>query len=214
MKQNDDAAAARPVVPLKVNVFEHVRVANTQLAPLFPYLHPGAIVPCSSGFAGEAGTNIGYFIHENSVDEVGLVMGASGRMRTGEVWRGPRKHGVGFSAEHPFFSVSVITQRQAEEGEQSEAVTFLCEKCSEVLARHEFSGAHADGEDTAVPPLPTTVGSLAAARLLEDDPARRRCATCGHESAAFPLDVWGWHRYVGNTRIADRAQKVHQEASS
>ena len=35
--------ADRP--PIRVNVFEAMQHSNTQLMPLFPYLHPGAMVP-------------------------------------------------------------------------------------------------------------------------------------------------------------------------
>ncbi|MDX3895448.1 hypothetical protein [Pusillimonas sp.] len=199
------------VVPLKVNAFEHLRSSNSQLSALFPYLHPGAIVPCTSQFEIVPENPLGYFVHENSVDEVGMILGSDGRGRVGDVWCGPRRHGVGFSAPHPFYSATVITQRQMEAGEQPEAVILLCEKCSEPIVHHEFSGA--TDEDGVFPPLPTTVGSCEAA-MLAATPEQRTCKACGHVNAEFPLDTWGWHRYVQNTRIARNAYKALKEAIS
>ena len=42
--------------PLKVNVFEFMKGANSALIPLFPYLDEGAIVPCGTMFDGGPGT--------------------------------------------------------------------------------------------------------------------------------------------------------------
>ena len=45
-------------VPMKVNAFDFIRGANTQLLPLFPYPGPGAIVPCCAAFESDgSGTN-------------------------------------------------------------------------------------------------------------------------------------------------------------
>src|SRR5262245_7484110 len=68
--------------PLKANIFERMQSSNTQLLPLFPYLGPGAIVPCGSifrggdaaGFASCGGEeeSFGRFFHDNDADEVAL----------------------------------------------------------------------------------------------------------------------------------------------
>src|SRR5580658_848549 len=78
--------------PMKVNVFEMARRGNTQLLPLFPYVGPGDIVPCSSAFKndGSGQHRIGYFVHTNCVDEVAVVMGGEGRRRTGAWSGGPK----------------------------------------------------------------------------------------------------------------------------
>src|SRR3990167_1072872 len=172
------------IVPMKVNAFAHVQSANSQLATMFPYLHAGAIVLCTSQFETTPENPVGYFIHENSVDEVCLILGSNGRGRVGDVWRGPNQHGVGFSAPHPYVSAVVITQRQQESGEQKEAVEFQCEQCAEPLARYEFASDSAENAD--VPALPTIAGSHKAALLIETE-EQRTCKACGHVNSAFPL---------------------------
>lgn len=208
-----EAPADRPeVVPLKINAFEQIRQSNTQLQPLFPYTHPGSIIPCTAAFEGGGpGSHIGYFVHENSVDEVAIVLASNGQHRSGDTWCGPRKHGVGFDAPVPFFMAMVITQRQLEEGEQPEALTFQCEKCNAALLRHEFSGATL-GEHQHFPPLPTTLGSFEAADIMRREPERLTCNECGHVSRPFPLHIWGWERYVRNNGTVEKAWSALEEA--
>jgi hypothetical protein len=200
--------------PMKANLFETARQANTQLLPLFPYIGPGDIVPCSASMRSAGGHNqIGYFLHTNSVDEVAISFGSTGRIRTGDVWCGPRTHGVGGDSSEPFFALMCITQRQREEGSgQPETVAIQCEKCNTELARHEFEGVEADA-DSRIPPLPTTVGSLAAAQKYNETPEVRRCPNCGHDNPPFPLHIWGWGRYVMNTGIAEDAWTALNEAA-
>ncbi|WP_324698852.1 hypothetical protein [Novosphingobium sp. RL4] len=200
-------------VPLKVNAFEVVRGSNSQLLPLFPYVGAGAIVPCSAAFESDgSGTNIGYFLHENTVDEVALTLGSNGRARTGDMAVGPREHGVGGDSSEPFFAVMVITQRQLDEGEQTEAMSFQCEKCNTVLHRYEFD-EHEGGEG-AFAGLPTIMGSDAAALGFNASEEARTCPSCGHVSRPFPLYIWGWSNYTRNTRIAKNAWNAMEEVIS
>ena len=114
MTTQEPANGRKPnnVVPLKVNAFEQIRQSNKQLQPLFPYTHPGSIIPCTAAFEGGGpGNHMGYFVHENSVDEVALVLASNGKFRSGDTWRGPKKHGDGFDAPVPFFMAMVITVR-------------------------------------------------------------------------------------------------------
>lgn len=198
-------------VPLKVNAFEVIRGSNSQLLPLFPYTGPGAIVPCSAAFESDgSGTHIGYFTHENSVDEVAITLGSNGRVRTGDVAVGPRLHGVGGDSSEPFFSVMVITQRQLEDGGQEEALGFQCEKCATPLFRYEFNEAEA-GED-AYEGLPTIFGSENAALKFNESEEARTCK-CGHVNRPFPLYIWGWSNYARNTRIVNNASRALAEVS-
>lgn len=200
-------------VPMKVNALKLVQGANSQLLPLFPYLGPGAIVPCSAAFESDGGsTHIGYFLHENTVDEVAMAIASNGRVRTGDVFVGSRVHGVGGDSEEPFYSVMVITQRQLEDGEQREALSFQCEKCNTVLHRHEFD--EAAGGDGALAGLPTTFGSEAAALGWNASEEVRTCKECGHVSSPFPLHIWGWSNYTRNSRIVRKAAKALEEVAS
>ena len=204
-------AASTQVVPLKANAFEVVRGSNSQLLPLFPYLHPGAIVPCSASFEsdGTEKTRTGYFLHENTVDEIGFTMGSNGRNRAGDVFVGPRKHGVGFDSPVPFFAMVVITQRQAEDHDQQEVMSYSCEQCNVVLHRHEFNATV--GSEGRFPGLSTIVGSYdSVADLNAEGPVI--CSSCGHVNKEFPLPVWGWENYVRQTRIVEQAWRSMQEA--
>ena len=215
MATQEPASKARPdgVIPMCVNAFEHIRMSNKQLQPLFPYTHPGAIIPCSICFdTGGPGSYMGYFVHENSVDEVAMVLASNGKFRSGDTFVGPRKHGVGFDSPVPFYMTMVNTQRQAEEGEQPESVTFQCEQCSAVLFCHEFSGSDFD-RDQHFPPLPTTLGTFAAAEMMRDNPERLKCDQCGHVNRAFPIPIWGWERYVRNNSTIEKAYAALKEAT-
>lgn len=196
---------------LKANVFEKACSGNTQLLPLFPYIGPGDIVPCSAAFESDGTSHkIGYFIHFNTVDEVAVNYGAGGTMRTGDTWVGTRTHGVGGDPGQPFFAVMTITQRNLEHGEQVEAHAFQCEKCNKELARHEWN-VNAMLEKHA-PMLPTTVGSLESALAWNESDERRHCKHCGHQNPPFPLAIWGWAQYVRLGRIAARSRKTLEEA--
>lgn len=205
-----DLATTPPVVPMKANAFEIARQSNTQLLPLFPYLHPGAIVPCSASFESDGKTPTGYFLHENSVDEVAFTLGSNGRNRSGDVFVGPRQHGVGYNSPEPFFALMVITQRQAEDHEQDETMSFVCEQCSAVLLSHEFDGH--TGRHGRFPALSTIVGSFESAQALNTEGVLT-CRSCGHQNPAFPLPIWGWSSYVRQTRIAENSFAAMQEAS-
>lgn len=194
-------------VPMKVNALKLVQGLNSQLLPLFPYMGPGSIVPCCAAFESDgSGTPIGYFLHENTVDEVAVTVASNGQVRTGDVHVGPKLHGVGGMGKDPFYALMVITQRQLEEGEQTEAVGFQCEKCATMLHRHEFD--EAAGGDGALAGLPTIFGSEAAALGYNASEEVRTCSQCGHVNPPFPLYIWGWSNYSRNTRIVREAEKA------
>lgn len=197
--------------PLKVNAFDMARRGNTQLLPLFPYLGPGDIVPCCAALHSDGSPRaIGYFAHTNTVDEIGVALGAEGPQRTGDVWVGPRTHGVGGDSPEPFFKVMVITQRQLEQGEQTEALTFKCEACSAELFRYAFGGAEYEAKHAPV--MPTIIGSFEAAAALNGSPEALHCDACGHDNPPFPLPFWGWAQHVRASGITERGRKALLEA--
>jgi hypothetical protein len=204
--------------PLKNNIFRAMSQSNTELLPLFPYDAPGDIVPCGSSKRG--GENHGYFLHFNTVDEVVVVWGAQGgRARTGFVRVGVRTHGVtGPSADNPHeFALVCITQRQLEQGEQTEAIMFQCEKCSAQLYRYDFDahrGQHADDNAKLYyPALGTILGSATAASNYNAREETRTCKACGHVNAPFPLDSWGWGRFVARNSITEDARRSLAEVT-
>ncbi|MBN9080856.1 MAG: hypothetical protein J0I16_05115 [Rhizobiales bacterium] len=202
-------------VPMKVNAFEAARQGNTQLLPLFPYQGAGDIVPCVAALASDGkGMHIGYFVHTNAVDEVGVSFGSTGRIRSGDVFVGHKSHGVGGDSDQAFFAVLVITQRQFESGDQPEGVTFQCEKCATELFRYDFDGGLSDEESRGdLLPLPSLKGSNDAAMMLNTDEAKRTCKSCGHVTQPFPLHIWGWGHYMRRTGITSNARRALVEAA-
>lgn len=191
----------------KASAFDTAQNGNSQLMPLFPYLTPGSIVPTTAAMQSDGSPRvIGYFVHTNTVDEVVVTLGGEGRNRTGDIYVGGKTHGVGGDASIPFFALQIITQRQLEEGEQPEALTFQCEKCNVEVYRHEFG---IGGIVAELPrSLPTTTGSFEAAEAWNASEARRCCPKCGHQNGTFPLPFWGWGNHVRTSRIT----KLSREA--
>jgi hypothetical protein len=167
--------------PMKVNVYDFMRTANSALAPMFPYQEPGSIVPCVTAFRGAQDRTFGAFQHFNTVDEVMINFGSHGAApRPGMVAVGAQLHQVSIRMTDPnddnACQLNVITQRQAEAGEdQHERVTFFCVKCQASLVEHAYQAQPSEelrdrftaGETG---PLGTLIESARAVQR------RRRCA--------------------------------------
>jgi hypothetical protein len=199
--------------PLKTNIFAFVQNSISALAPLFPYVDEGAIVPCAATFRGAPGRSFGRFQHFNTVDEVVLVFGAENAMRqaSGIVHVGPKLHMV----QGPFADperrdavrVITITQRQLIGQKHREEIRFVCEKCDRRLSVYEV--------DTTPPqrgkqpqalgdyaPFITIAETAEAARLFNADPLVRHCKHCGHDNPPFPSESWAWEAHVEQSDIA------------
>ena len=211
-------------VPLKVNVYDFARVATAALAPMFPYLEAGCIVPCVTlQDPGKRGAP-GYFVHYNTVHEVNVSFGTSGSYQTpGGVQVGPYTHGVGAkpgqAANPNMFNIGVITQRQSVGIPQKEAIFFTCEKCNAEVLRHDYDAhAYPDRlEGTADPRLlgmPTIHQSSAAVEALNASEAARTCKSCGHVNQPFPGPYWGWDDYRRRSHIVVRARGMMAEAAA
>jgi hypothetical protein len=226
---SDDLTIAPPDPnrpPLRANIYEAARGLTCTLAPLFPYIHAGAIVPTVALFWGRSQGDYGYFEHYNTVDEVVIIFGADGavgRARTGLVRLNANTHGVGKFLPEPDnpenFALISITQRQAETERQEEAVWFKCESCQEDLKRLDFiwdpvpAGKQIEtlGEAAA---LETVVKSAEAAQRFNASDADRTCPKCGHVNPPFPLERWGWDRYAAQTVAVQKAQASLTEAAA
>jgi hypothetical protein len=192
-----------------------LRTANTALAPMFPYAGDGDLVPAATVFWGGPNRETGVFTHSNSVDEVAICFASEkSRMRAGFVHVGARTHLVGGffedSTDPDILMVIVVTQRQAEGGQpQTEALTFMCEKCQAPLLRHEFSAKSDradDGSEGFHPWLETLTEGALCLEPFNADPANRVCKACGHQNPPFPVSVWGWDAYQKNTGAVERAR--------
>ncbi|MFO0990054.1 MAG: hypothetical protein U1F37_22320 [Alphaproteobacteria bacterium] len=203
--------------PLKANVFAAARSITCTLAPMFPYIHAGAMVPTIALFWGRRDGDYGHFEHFNTVDEVVIIFGANGavgRARTGLVRVNAKTHMVGKFLPNPDdpenFSLITVTQRQSEAELQRESVWFKCQKCQHDFARLDFAWtpvatAAAEAALGPTPPLETVVRSADAVERYNAD---RVCPKCGHENPAFPLERWGWDRYAAQTAAVRTANEM------
>ena len=211
--------------PLKVNVFDLMSGAACQLLPLFPYHDAGAMVPCGAVFTGDPDdADFGHFFHYNTVEEVAVTFGANDAMlQSGQVFVTQQLHGVNSFLRNPAnpeaFILMTITQHQAEDGDQNEAILFRCQKCHEQLLRYDYNatpkgieghdpsqwGGSADDE---VPMFVTIWGTNKAAEDYSNDESLRTCGKCGHVNAPHPMPKWGWQRYVEQVRTAESAKRA------
>jgi len=203
--------ADRP--PLRVNAFEAMQHGNTQLMPLFPYLHPGAMVPAGAMILGGPNADYGHFFHHNTQDEVVVTLAANGGvLATGQVFVGARVHGVNSFLKHEkdanSFAIMIITQRQAEAGPQTEACSLRCVKCHEEIFFKEYDATPAPDAHEADYPFVSIAAMPALFAEFNDDVARRTCPHCGHVNALFPVAAWGWDRYAVQSDAAIAGRKV------
>ena len=222
-----------PTEPLRVNVYEFTRNAPTALNPMFPYLGPGCMVPCTALHDAAYAGPMGYFLHENTVDEVNVNFGArSSFRRPGAVFVGPHHHGVGDKppahshgvgmkpgqSDLPdMVSISVITQRQSVDIPQREAMTLVCERCDTILVRHPYE-AHEVPEpvegawSAEILGLPTISQDAYLTDRFNDDAGLRTCRDCGHVNPPFPAAYWGWPVYRRRTQAVVLARSLMARA--
>jgi hypothetical protein len=200
----------RTRAPERRNVYSHVRNIYAQLVPLFDDARPGAMAPAGAFLHG--GVPWGRFFHKNSVDEVTVCFGSrGGLLDLGAVNVGGRVHGVDSFLQDPddpaSFLVLVITQRQADSGEQDESIAFRCTECNHKIFELEYSLKGPTDPDHRPETWPgqgddpfeffaTQWGSWAAACEFNADENLRTCEKCGHVNAPFPVGSWGWESYV------------------
>jgi hypothetical protein len=208
--------------PLRANIFAAMQKGNTALMPLFPYLHPGAMVPAGAVLQGGPNRSYGHFFHHNTVDEVVVAFAANGSLlQTGQVFVGGRVHGVNSflkdEKDPASYAVMCITQRQSEGAPQNEAISVQCAKCRREVFRRDFEVTPpADALETDYP-FPTLVMTLEVFRDYNADAMLRTCGGCGHVNEPFPAAAWGWDVYVsqsekvidGRKSLAAVAERAH-----
>lgn len=198
-------AAPRPDrPPLRVNIFSAMQRANTKLMPLFPYLHPGAMVPCASLIIGNEKGSHGQFFHSNSEDEVVLFwVTRGGTMAAGQVFVGGRTHGVNSFLKNEkdpqSFGINCVTQRQPEGRKQTEAYTLKCFKCRTDVFHREFDTTPPPDARELTHPFPTIVAAAETFAVYNADASLRTCPKCGHVNEPFPVAEWGWDKYAAQS---------------
>ncbi|MBU3067763.1 hypothetical protein KO481_40375 [Nocardia sp. NEAU-G5] len=207
--------------PLKANVFERMAKGAAQLMPLFPYDHPGAIVPCGSVLIGGPEESYGQFFHWNTVSEVVVCYGShNSALAPAQIIATRNLHGVNSrlsdERDPDAFAVIMVTQHQAEDGAQAEAMIARCSNCHAEILRHDYDSTPPKPEDSrqiGVRQFPTTVGSARFAELRNTDEIRA-CSECGYRNEPFPTAGWGWSRQVKQTTAANAAEHALRRAAS
>jgi len=201
--------------PLKANVYEFARQANSQLAPIFPVLGRGAHVPAITVFRGGTGIDLGQFFHRNTVEEIIICFGARNSLAgPGSLFMDGKMHGVAIpiAPDDPdAYLVGIVTQRQLDSGEQNESVVFRCRECNAKVFQHDYDatpGAATEDDRTDwMPMLPTLRGSVEAVALYNRDESLRTCPKCSTVNPCFPVDAWGWTNWVNRHDIAAEARR-------
>jgi hypothetical protein len=208
--------ADRP--PLRANLFVAMQHTNSTLMPLFPYLHPGAMVPCGSMMRGGPEANYGQFFHHNTEDEIILNIAAKGAtLSSGQVYIGSRVHGVNSFLKNEkdpsAFIVVSVTQRQRDEGTQTEAISLRCAKCHEGILFREFDTTPPPNASEDKMPFPTIPISAEAFREYNADAGLRTCRSCGHVNEPFPVASWGWDKYAEQYDTAEAGRNALAEVA-
>ncbi len=122
-----------------------MRTTTTQLLPLFPYLGPGAMLPAGALFRGRPGCGVRALLPSQQRGGGHDLLRCAERARRGrrDVHRREDARSAGAAArpnDPNAFLVSVITQRQQDEGrEQKESVIFRCSECNNKLHQVDYS---------------------------------------------------------------------------
>ena len=196
--------------PRKVNVYEQMQHANTQLVPLFPYYGPDAFVYSGAIFRGGPGYDVGHFFHNNTVQEVSFIWGANGALlESGRIMATPNLHGVNSFMRDPYspenFLLITICQRQTSEL-QSEQMVWRCSECHEHLLVHEFADTPSDDHEDRFPGFPTLNESVEPVERYNTDETIRKCPKCGHLNDPFPMEKWGWAQWARQQRTVNDAR--------
>lgn len=206
---------------VKVNMYDRAISLNSQLAPVFPYYGPGSLIACLALQRGRVDQDHGQFFHENSQEEVSVLLGSHrAKVSTGDMMVGPKVHGVNAFLQDVHdpeaYLISLIIQRQCDEGasaeDQYEGMHLRCEQCQDLLLRHTYSADpsapldHGGREGDRFPMFATLWGCLEAAEEFNEREELRTCGKCGHLNAPFPHETWGWSDWVKQQRVANSAR--------
>lgn len=200
--------------PLHSNIFNVTQKANTTLVPLFPYMHPGSIVPTCALFIGGPGRDYGQFYHHNSQDEIIIAFVArDATLQTGQLYNGGRVHGVNSflkdQTKEGAFALFTVTQRQIESGdEQPEAVSMLCQACRKQLFKEDFDSLSPPDAHEVDKAFHTLVGASDAMERFNANPELRKCKECGAENDLFPMHMWGWTDYKFRSSVMSTAKQA------
>jgi hypothetical protein len=209
--------ADRP--PMRANLLHVMQHASTNLVPLFPYVHAGAIVPTGAMFVGGPGVEYGQFYHHNSVDEIIIAFVAKdATLQSGQLYNGGRVHGVNSflkdQTKAGSFALFTITQRQLDEGSQPEAITLICSKCRKQIFEGKWDGATPPDATAVDYPFAGAAEPGVVLSEFNEDPARRTCPDCGHVNDPFPIAAWGWDKFMVRSSTMGQVKRTLLEAGA
>jgi hypothetical protein len=207
--------------PIKVDLFELVirNLGLMQLAPVFPYLHDGAIVPCMTNTTGVKDMTPWHFFHDNEVKETLVCMAENGgAMKTGQIMVLGDCHGVGPFLREPqdpaSYYVALITVRMCSGPTQMEGIIMRCPKCSDVIYERHFNVK--EGPERKYYPEFHALRYYAECwEEFNRDEQLRTCAKCGTvrppeaESSNF-----GHLQYARNVAIANRGREAFEQMAA
>jgi hypothetical protein len=205
--------------PLHANLFTAMQRANTTLTPLFPYMHPGAIVPTGALFIGGPGMDYGQFFHHNTVDEIIIAfVTRDATLATGQLYNGGRVHGVNSflkdQTKPGSFALFTVTQRQFDSGPQIEGFSMVCSACRKQLFMEQWDSASPPAAREMDLPMPSVTHPADFMQRFNDEPERRKCKECGHQNNPFPMERWGWTQYTSQSKVMAEAEQVLAQAGA
>jgi hypothetical protein len=205
----------RPQVktPRKVNVFETMmsHQGMQQQKELFPYFDADDLVPAAAFSYSLPDMPSFHFYHYNDQQEIVLTLAAEGgSLTTGQLYVQSASHGVTMflkkaaAPELENYQVSIIVMRMKESGPQTEAMTFRCASCNEIVFSYD--------RDVYAGPPHKYYQELPNIRLYADavdafNATDRVCPACGVVQEEFPQDIAGWRRYAQHVSLANKARE-------
>jgi hypothetical protein len=207
--------------PVKVDVFELVirNLGLLQLAPIFPYTHDGAIVPCMTNTTGVKDMTPWHFFHANDVKETIVCMVENGgAMKTGMIMVAGDTHGVGPFLKDPHdpahYYVGLITVRMLSGPTQMEGIVLRCQKCNAVIYERHFNVKEGP-ERKYYPEFYALRHYLECFREFNSSEEKRTCKKCGTVRAPeVASEDFGYVQYARNIETANRSRESFEEMAA
>jgi hypothetical protein len=207
------------VAAVRVSVFDVIRWSPgaASLAPVTPYLHNGAIVPCIAVNACNTDLRPFEFFHRNQADESSLCLGSKGTpLEFGDLRKLTETHAVNlrFMTNDPTnYAVVIVTIRMADDGPQEEEMILRCTDCGAVVHTKTF-----DVKDGPAAPHFAEFHALRYyvewANEINRSEEARTCPDCSLVQEPFPIAQFGWGRFVANGEVANMVRTEALAAGS
>ncbi|MGH7907344.1 MAG: hypothetical protein ACREP6_12030 [Candidatus Binataceae bacterium] len=204
--------------PVKADIFELVirNLGLLQLAPVFPYTHDGAIVPCMTNTTGVKGITPWHFFHANEVQETIVCLAENGgAMKSGQIMLLGDRHGVGPFLKDPqdpaHYYVGLITIRMRTGPVQMEGIILRCPKCSEIIYDRHFNVKEGP-ERKHYPEFYALRYYLECWKEFNGSEEKRTCKKCGAiRPPEVASDDFGYIQYARNIEVANWSREAFEQ---